>query len=112
MPFLDQRHPENKNDRRQGERRQCIFINGRRNGPDRSGLPEMIKYFHELRDEEHDWLVAEGTTYSELERDFPAPIWCKYYQATYGPMGCWSLVDKRIKSINDCQNCELCKVEP
>lgn len=71
----------------------------------------MIKHFHELRKEEWAWLVAEGTTWAELERDFPQPGWCRYPNALRRGMGCWSLIaigkPYRITEEADCQGCEL-----
>jgi len=55
----------------------------------------MIKYFHELRKEEFEWLVKEGTTYAECEKDFPQPEWCSYPRAIQGEIGCWSLIDMK-----------------
>ncbi len=51
----------------------------------------MIKYYHQLKKEELLWLMKEGNTYREVEKDFPQPPWCSYHQATFGMMGCWSL---------------------
>jgi len=72
----------------------------------------MIKYYHELRKEEYLWLVKEGTTYAELEKDFPQPSWCEYPQATSGLMGCWSLIDfesgySRVTGVFFCLGCPL-----
>lgn len=71
----------------------------------------MIKYFHELWEQEIQWLIKEGTTYANLDRDFPQPPWCGYPGALHGMFGCWPLWYTNIKSIEDCKNCELCKGE-
>jgi len=38
MPSIDQRNPDNRNDRRKAERRQCIFLDGRRSGKNRRAI--------------------------------------------------------------------------
>jgi hypothetical protein len=73
----------------------------------------MIKHFHELREEEFAWLIAEGTTWGEIPKDFPGPPWCKEQGIVVDPFGCWSLIaigkSYRITSEADCQGCELYK---
>jgi hypothetical protein len=73
----------------------------------------MIKHFHELRAEEVAWLIAEGTTWQELAKDFPGPPWCSEQSIVVNALGCWSLIaigePHRITSEADCQKCELYK---
>ena len=71
----------------------------------------MIKPFHKLSKQEFLWLVAEKTTYGEIEKDFPQPTWCFYHQATRGMMGCWSLVNfssgfSMVANRNYCKSCD------
>lgn len=67
----------------------------------------MIKYFHELTRKEHDDLVKQRITYAQVEKDYPQPEWCMYPHATQGMMGCWSLVSLKVKSKQDCDNCDM-----
>ena len=71
----------------------------------------MIKYFHELKKEEYQWLIAEGTTWNEVEKDFPQPPWCKEYRAI-AILGCWSLTGLMVTGEDYCKNCDsYCKKE-
>jgi len=67
----------------------------------------MIKYFHELTEQEYKELVDKGATWEELERDYPQPPWCNYPEATRGIMGCWALVGFEVTGENFCKNCDL-----
>lgn len=67
----------------------------------------MIKFFHELTKSEFKNLVKKKITYGELAKKYPQPTWCGYPDATQGMMGCWSLMDQKIKSIKDCAGCDL-----
>ena len=71
----------------------------------------MIKYFHELTKKEFKELVKKKYTWGRLEKDYPQPTWCNYPEATRGLMGCWSLVDFRIKKEKHCKNCDCYKQE-
>lgn len=56
----------------------------------------MIKYCHELTKEEYEKLgdgKKSGLTFAEFAELYPQPIWCSYPDATFGTMGCWSLLD-------------------
>lgn len=66
----------------------------------------MIKPFHKLRIEEIRWLIKEGNTFAELEKDFPQPAWCNYPQAVFGVMGCWSLMSGMISGKEACTDCD------
>ena len=68
----------------------------------------MIKYFHELRPEEWEWLKAENTTWGEVIKDFPQPPWCEMPNAI-DPLGCWSLIGFKIVSREYCNTCEYCR---
>jgi len=73
----------------------------------------MIKYFHELRKEEHEWLIKEGITLDEIEKDFPQPPWCSYPHAIVR-FGCWSLTDfssgySAVTGEDFCRGCDCYK---
>lgn len=70
----------------------------------------MVKYFHELSEDEFKELVKSKITYKQLEIDYPQPIWCDYPHATNGDFGCWSLYDLKIHDIKDCKNCDCNKI--
>ena len=65
----------------------------------------MIKYYHELRPEEYEWLKKEGTTWQELNDDFPRPPWCTMHEAVT-PFGCWSLTCRLVTGEEFCETCE------
>lgn len=74
----------------------------------------MIKYFHELTEEEFNKIVNEGIngkkiTWGELPQYYPQPPWCEYPDATEGIMGCWSLTSFWVKNEEYCHHCECCK---
>ena len=71
----------------------------------------MIKYFHELTEEEYQTIVDSGKfpLMKDFEKEYPQPVWCSYPDALYGKMGCWSLVGFKIKTEKDCKICELYK---
>lgn len=71
----------------------------------------MIKYCHELTKEEMDALIKSGITYSEFGEKYPQPEWCNYHNATYGDIGCWSLIDfssghSRVTDEEYCKTCD------
>lgn len=66
----------------------------------------MIKYFHELTEDEYNELVKKKITYGELARDYPQPKWCVYPGATNGVMGCWALVGFEVTDEDYCKDCE------
>jgi len=76
----------------------------------------MIKYFHELTDEEFDKLLKDGgMTWKECSYKYPRPEWCNYPDAVCGLTGCWSLRGhwgnaRRIRKIEDCEGCDLLNV--
>jgi hypothetical protein len=70
----------------------------------------MIKYFHELRHEEFQWLCKEGNTWEEVAMDFPGPPWCVDQACVVDPLGCWSLISfenghSAITGPNTCSGC-------
>ena len=67
----------------------------------------MIKYFHELTEEEFKKLVdSKEYTYKRLANDYPQPVWCNYPDATSGAMGCWSLMGFMVTGEDYCKNCD------
>ena len=71
------------------------------------------KYFHELSTEERKKIHDSGHTFGWLKKHYKQPAWCNYPDAL-DPLGCWSLLvfdewNGRVKSKDDCLNCELCK---
>jgi hypothetical protein len=69
----------------------------------------MIKYFHELTNEEYKVLEDNGTRWCDLPSLYPQPEWCNYPDALDGEMGCWSLVYRTGVSKEYCKNCECFK---
>lgn len=67
----------------------------------------MIKYFHELTEEEFDELCKTKMTWGECAKEYPQPIWCSYPNAVQGEMGCWSLMCFMVTGRNHCKNCEF-----
>uniref|UniRef100_A0A6M3JP96 Uncharacterized protein n=1 Tax=viral metagenome TaxID=1070528 RepID=A0A6M3JP96_9ZZZZ len=65
----------------------------------------MRKYFHKLAEEEFKELVKEGMTWGECAEEYPQPKWCNYPDAVQGALGCWSLMDFRIKGRSSCKCC-------
>jgi hypothetical protein len=67
----------------------------------------MIKYFHELTDDEYEALEENGTRWCDLPEKYPQPEWCEYPDALNAEMGCWSLVYRTGVNKEYCKNCEL-----
>lgn len=71
----------------------------------------MIKYFHELTEEEYKKIVESKKykTMTEFEQDYPQPEWCQYPDAIFGVMGCWSLIGFMVENQDYCKHCDLNK---
>lgn len=71
----------------------------------------MIKYFHELTEQEWDKYIAENPhkTWKDAQKIFPQPKWCDYPEAVCGTMGCWSLMAFRVKDEDYCGDCDCHK---
>jgi hypothetical protein len=68
----------------------------------------MIKYFHELTNEEFGKLCkTKPQTWEEFSKDYPQPKWCSYPNAVCGVMGCWSLMGHLVTGRNYCKKCDL-----
>ncbi len=69
---------------------------------------KFVKYFHELTKEEYAKLCRQKPpiTYGDLAKMYPQPKWCNYPGATYGMVGCWSLVDFMVEDEKYCKKCE------
>ena len=68
------------------------------------------KYWHELTDDEIQFLFDSKVTYGWLVENVKQPDWCFYHSALYGEFGCTSLtlLDYRKKiSRGYCKNCDL-----
>jgi hypothetical protein len=67
----------------------------------------MIKYFHQLTEQEFLQIryLNINITYEELERLYPQPVWCTYPQAIYGILGCHSLTTHRVINETYCNTC-------
>lgn len=65
----------------------------------------MKVYFHELSDAEYEQAIKDKKMYS----DFLPPDWCLLYNALTSDTACAHLLNRRIKSIEDCEACQLCK---
>jgi hypothetical protein len=69
----------------------------------------MIKYYHELTKDEVQGLIDKKYTYKQTEEDYPQPEWCSYPNATYGEIGCWSLLGYMVTSEDYCKDCDCYK---
>jgi hypothetical protein len=68
----------------------------------------MIKYFHELTDEEFEKLKKTGVHWNDLPKNYPQPKWCMYSDALNAEMGCWSLVYRMGVNKEYCsKDCDL-----
>ena len=67
----------------------------------------MRPYFHEITDSEWNDMKAKKITWEEVMKNYQAPSWCAIGGEAVDPMGCWSLVGRKIKTISDCENCEF-----
>ena len=65
----------------------------------------MKVYFHELSDAEFQQAIKDKKRYS----DFLQPDWCLLFRALDSDMSCLLLRNRRIKRIEDCKGCQLCK---
>ena len=66
----------------------------------------MIKYFHELTQEEFKELLQKTRTWKQLAEDYPKPPWCGFENATGGLMGCWSLTSRLVTGEEHCAGCD------
>ena len=66
----------------------------------------MIKYFHELKEDEFKALCGSKMTWGECAKEYPQPEWCGYPDAICGVMGCWSLMSFMVTGRNYCKNCD------
>ncbi len=69
----------------------------------------MIKYFHELTEQEFRESIMGEFTWSQLAEQYPQPTWCAYPDATEGVMGCWSLMEFGTVNEKYCSGCECYK---
>lgn len=72
----------------------------------------MGKPFHELTKEEYAELVEARMTYDEIAEQHPQPEWCIYPLATYGFLGCWTLMSFAISGPEDCRGCDYYREVP
>ena len=66
----------------------------------------MIKYFHELTEEEFQELLKKKLTWGECAIEYPQPSWCGYPDAVAGMMGCWSLMSLVVENEDYCKSCD------
>ena len=66
----------------------------------------MIKYFHELTEQEYKNNIVGKMNYGECDEMYPQPLWCSYYQASWGMMGCWSLICFMVTGEDYCRGCD------
>lgn len=69
-------------------------------------------FFHELTADEQRAAFASAVesklTWGEFGALYRQPTWCRYPDALYGVMGCWSLTSPGMVTGRDyCRNCEL-----
>ena len=63
--------------------------------------------FHKLTLPQQRKAFVKYMTCEEFEAVYSQPVWCDYPFALRGIMGCWSLVDGKIRGIKDCKDCDL-----
>jgi hypothetical protein len=70
----------------------------------------MIKeklYWHQLPDSVVDHLFdIGGITWGDIVENYSQPPWCQYPQALNGALGCWSLVDTKLRHTITAKLCE------
>ena len=66
----------------------------------------MIKYFHELTEDEFNNICRLHITWDGCSRLYPQPKWCGYPDAVQGLMGCWSLMCFMVTGEKYCKNCD------
>lgn len=64
--------------------------------------------FVDITDDEWVDLATSGATWGDINERYHQPQWCDYENALDGIMGCWALVTRQIKTIEDCKDCECC----
>jgi hypothetical protein len=69
---------------------------------------KFVKYFHELTKKEFESIRKKNPrmTYGECAKLYPQPTWCNYPDATFGVMGCWSLIYFMVTGKDYCRDCE------
>ncbi len=70
---------------------------------------KRIKYFHKLTRGEFSEICKRKMTWNQCAEKYPQPKWCTYPDAVCGVMGCWSLMDFRVKDEQFCKNCDCLK---
>ena len=68
----------------------------------------MIKYFHELTEQEYEKIVKRRKDAKRFVRDYPQPEWCLYPEAV-SPLGCWSLIGFMVTGEEYCRKCDCHK---
>lgn len=70
-------------------------------------------YWHQLPDDLVKHLFEVGRiTWGEIMELYNQPPWCEYPHALNGALGCWSLVDEKLRheiSVKFCADCHLFK---
>ena len=71
----------------------------------------MIKYFHELTQNEYDDLRCRSVRWSKIVELYPKPDWCKDENALKDDVckQCWMLVGLFVKSKDSCAYCKYYK---
>ena len=67
----------------------------------------MIRYFHQLKEEEFNYLLdlCPDMKCRELAELYPQPTWCGYPEAI-SPLGCWSLTGFLVTGEDYCKGCD------
>lgn len=68
-----------------------------------------MPYFHELDALQFNAMKALSMTWGEVKSNYEEPPWCGAGREALDPMGCWSLVGRRIRCRADCDGCDLVK---
>ena len=70
------------------------------------------KFFHLMPGGEFKRLSAQGMTWRGLQdMGYVQPDWCTYPDALDGMMGCWSLINGKVKGETSCKGCECYRVK-
>lgn len=65
----------------------------------------MVKFFHELTRDEFNKLCETGISWGECAKEYPQPEWCSYPNAIQGVMGCWYLMEFKVRGRPSCRGC-------
>lgn len=73
----------------------------------------MSNYWHEISQDEIDTLIENKATNQFVVDNYKQPDWCSYPEALAGRMGCYSLLDRELRtkiSPEFCKGCDCCNL--